>query len=56
MGFIIEEWQQMVNVINSLCKQKQKVSSCCGVPPATEWHEEGFICSECGEHCDWIEE
>ncbi len=56
MDDIVKEWQELVNNFVRLCtKETQKVSNCCGEPPASEWHEEGCLCT-CGEHCDWEEE
>ena len=35
--------------------ERQKISNCCGAPPANWYDEECFVCSDCGEHCDYVE-
>ena len=33
-----------------------KVSNCCFASPCNQFEEEGLICGECKEHCDYIDE
>lgn len=33
-----------------------KVSDCCGASPKNDIEEEICLCSECGEHCEYVEE
>jgi hypothetical protein len=35
---------------------KHKVSNCCGASPRHDIEEEGGICSECREYCEYVEE